>query len=148
MKTITATVHRNPRQVNTKYGERCVVEVEMPDDSIQTIWGPVDFDPILSLRMGRQVMLGQEKNGKLHVLENSSPVAVATKPVVKESKQMYQEKNITPAIASELLIKRYAQIMARCREEVIVQMGLTEEAMVQKYATSLFIQITRQLEQF
>ena len=154
MKLITGIVNSYGRNVTTKYGDRSVVDV-LINGQKEAVWGSSNCHDIVGRHPGERITLGQDSKGKLHIIEhagsnladptNSYPTAplpstpkVAIAPPTQPSKDM----------DINCLIERHASIMAKCVREIKGQLGDVSEETIQKYATSLYIQISRQLEAF
>lgn len=160
MQAITAYVKGSPRQVKTKYGDRSVLDVTLPTGEVTAVWGPANHQPITGRRNGERVLLGQETNGKLHILETASsglasPKEVTNQPLATQSVSTSVatavtpiKVNASPSDAIDTLISRYASIMNKCRFQIINQMNLENEEIIERYAVSLFIQTTKALADF
>ncbi|WLT40672.1 hypothetical protein NON20_26215 (plasmid) [Synechocystis sp. B12] len=60
MQLLTATVKSQPRTVTTKYGERSVMDVVLPNGEEQSIWGSCQFS---SHRQLSQWSIGGDRFG-------------------------------------------------------------------------------------
>lgn len=150
MQLLQAIVKGNPRQVNTRYGERTVMDCSTSDGQTVTVWGAASSMDILGRRAGERVTLGLDSKGKYHIVETLSSgldtpyqsysAPVATPTTAPKPSQPENELN--------RLIERHAVIMAKCVREIKGQLGDVSDDIIQKYATSLYIQISRQLEAF
>lgn len=54
----------------------------------------------------------------------------------------------SPAPAIDVMIRRHASILAKCRREVLAAMGNVGEEIVEKYAVTMFLAIQKQLAEF
>lgn len=83
MKLITATVTSQPRTVNTKFGQRAVMDCRIPDGQEVAIWRNAGDLEVLGRRPGERVTLSLDSKGKYSLVETASthladPYATAT----------------------------------------------------------------------
>jgi hypothetical protein len=104
MKLITATVKGQPREVNTKYGQRSVMDCLTPDGQEVAIWRNAGDREVLGRRNGERVTLGLDSKGKYSLVETASthlvdPYAPATATIDRPlPTATVPVKPITPAI--------------------------------------------------
>jgi hypothetical protein len=72
MKLIQATVKGQPREVNTKYGQRTVMDCLTPDGLEVTVWRNAGDREVLGRRNGERVTLGLDSKGKYSLVETAS----------------------------------------------------------------------------
>ena len=82
MKLLDARVNGMPRQVNTKYGEKCVLDVATSEGEY-TIWRPAGDSEVMGRRNGERVSIALDSKGKASLVEHCS-----TAPQQVESLQM------------------------------------------------------------
>jgi hypothetical protein len=69
--TVQAKVFGQARNVRTKYGERSVVDVTLPDGTTKAIWKGVDDQSIARLIDGERVTLTIDGKGNVQEIEGS-----------------------------------------------------------------------------
>ena len=69
MQLLTATLTSTPREVNTKYGVRTVVDLRFPDGSEDALWRPRGDRHLLSYRQGSEVQITRDHKGKLSLVD-------------------------------------------------------------------------------
>jgi hypothetical protein len=87
MKVLDARVNGMPRQVSTKYGEKCVLDVATSEGEY-TVWRPAGDAEVMGRRNGERVTITLDSKGKASLVEhasNSPAVGLATtQPVTKQ----------------------------------------------------------------
>lgn len=83
MKLIQATVTSQPREVNTKFGQRAVMDCRTPDGETVAVWRNAGDREVLGRRPGERVTLSIDSKGKYSLVETASthlvdPYAPAT----------------------------------------------------------------------
>jgi bifunctional DNA-binding transcriptional regulator/antitoxin component of YhaV-PrlF toxin-antitoxin module len=73
MKLLDARVNGNPRQVNTKHGERSVLDV-VTNEGEFTIWRPAGDREVLGRKNGERVKIAVDSKGKVSLVEHCSTV--------------------------------------------------------------------------
>jgi hypothetical protein len=91
MKLLTAHVNGNPRQVDTKWGEKAVIDVVTNEGEKITIWRPAGDMDVMGRANGERVSITIDSKGKASLVEHAS-----TKP------QAAQSSNATPAESRSL----------------------------------------------
>jgi hypothetical protein len=71
MKLLDARVNGNPRQVTTKYGEKCVLDVWTADGEF-TIWRPAGDSEVMGRMNGERVSIAIDSKGKASLVEHCS----------------------------------------------------------------------------
>ena len=82
MKLLDARVNGNPRQVNTKYGEKSVLDV-VTSEGEYTVWRPANDREVLGRRNGERVTISLDSKGKVSLVEHAS-----TQPQLAAAKEM------------------------------------------------------------
>ncbi len=86
MKLIEARVNGNPRQVNTKWGEKAVMDVVTADGQEIAIWRPAGDMEVMGRRNGERVSIALDSKGKASLVEHASNCPAvglaATQPAV------------------------------------------------------------------
>jgi len=147
MQLLPATVSKAPRQVKTKYGDRVVCDVVLPDGTETAIWGPVNYAPLEYLQQGDAVTVSKDSRGKVSVVENHlvNPGMVA--PTVPQQGQPVnqtqspQTGSMTPE--TKKAIAAYAEEMMAlysfCYGQANAKLPDAPDAAKQAAASSVFI---------
>jgi hypothetical protein len=78
MKLLDARVNGSPRQVNTKYGEKSVLDVSTHEGEF-TIWRPANDRDVMGRVNGERVKIAIDSKGKVSLVEHcSSAPQIAT----------------------------------------------------------------------
>jgi hypothetical protein len=141
MQVLTATVKTQPREVNTKFGQRSVMDVTLPNGQEQAIWGPANFAAIANCYQGQSVAIAVDSKGKYHIVEDSQPAAV---PAVTQT-QPAKPEGMTPeskkAIAA--YVEEMGSLYAFCYTTAAVKLAEAPNEAKQAMASSLFIAAQR-----
>jgi hypothetical protein len=92
MKLLEARVNGSPRQVNTKYGEKAVMDVVTADGNEIAIWRPAGDMEVMGRMNGERVSIAIDSKGKASLVEHAS-----TKP-----QQAQISSNVPPAESRSL----------------------------------------------
>ena len=139
MKLITAIVKGSPREVNTKFGRRSVMDVLTPSGETIPIWGPEGYQSVLNRCNGETVTISIDSKGKYHVIENSTEPAVTNstiKPAATEGMSPEQKT----AIAS--YVTEQARLFGFCLKQAQGIEGINPED-VRPAATTLYLQAVK-----
>jgi hypothetical protein len=149
MKLLEAHVNGNPRQVNTKYGEKAVMDVVTTDGQEIAIWRPAGDVEVMGRRNGERVSIALDSKGKASLVEHCS-----TKPQQAQIEQERQQA-ITSAVAqpnrsAEIAdyIQRLGKLYSHCLDTA-ARMPKTvelETPHIKDVATTLFIQAVRHFD--
>jgi hypothetical protein len=71
MKLLDARVNGMPRQVSTKYGEKCVLDVATSEGEF-TIWRSAGDSEVMGRRNGERVSIAIDSKGKASLVEHCS----------------------------------------------------------------------------
>ena len=129
------------RPMQTKYGERIVATVRLPDGEEHKIWGKPGYQPLEQIGRGDIIQVGVDSKGKVHLCETqatSNRIATYQTDHPKASPEMSKEKK--REIAAQ--IEQDAKIFAYCLQTAQAQCGelLKTEDSIRSVATTLFIQ--------
>jgi hypothetical protein len=155
MKLLDARVNGMPRQVNTKYGEKAVLDVATSEGHF-TIWRPAGDAEVMGRRNGERVTIALDSKGKASLVEhasNSPAVGLATvQPAVTRpfeaemqlKKQMGFQTAPEPSRSAEIAdyIGRLSKLYGHCLSAAANMPAAIElEApQVKDIATTLFLQ--------
>jgi hypothetical protein len=136
MQLLTATVKSPPRTVTTKYGERSVMDVTLPNGQEQAIWGPANFPAIANCRNGQSVAIALDSKGKYHVVEDK-PVKTAgteTEPV-----------GMTPELKKTIAqyVTEQRDLLAFCLDQAATIPQAQTDDCVQKLGVTLYLSAQR-----
>jgi hypothetical protein len=162
MKLLDARVNGMPRQVNTKYGEKAVLDVATSEGNF-TVWRPAGDMEVLGRRNGERVSITIDSKGKASLVEhagNSPAVGLAaTTAGVEQPSQLESEPvvgveptggNRPSARSLEIAdyIERLGKLYNHCLNTAAgmptsVELGAPQ---VKDVATTLFIQTVRHFD--
>lgn len=147
MKLLDARVNGMPRQVNTKYGEKSVLDVVTSEGHF-TIWRPVGDAEVMGRQNGERVTISLDSKGKASLVEHCSTVPQAA----AQAQQMGFSVQDTPAIpepnrSAEIAdyIQRLGKLYSHCLSTAASMPAAIElnTPQVKDIATTLFIQTTK-----
>jgi hypothetical protein len=154
MKLLDARVNGLPRQVNTKYGEKAVLEVATSEGNF-TVWRPAGDSEVMGRRNGERVSIAIDSKGKASLVEhagNSPAVGLAaTTAVVERASQLEGDAVDRPSARSLEIadyIERLGKLYNHCLNTAAgmptsVQLAAPQ---VKDVATTLFIQTVRHFD--
>lgn len=79
MKLLTATIVKEPRIVNTKFGPRAVADLTLSNGENATLWQP-ENSKIVNYGTGQKITVSIDSKGKLHFMEPDEETAIANNP--------------------------------------------------------------------
>jgi hypothetical protein len=82
MQLIQAKIIGQPRTVNTKHGERSVVDARAANGESLTIWRPANDPAVMRLANGERVQLAIGSKGKVSLVETAFDRAESQRPEV------------------------------------------------------------------
>ena len=119
MKLIDARVNGMPRQVNTKYGEKAVLDVATSEGNF-TVWRPAGDSEVMGRRNGERVSITLDAKGKASLVEhagNSPAVGLAATEGVDLADQLEGDPtNLPPSRSLEIAdyIERLGKLYNHC----------------------------------
>ena len=139
MKLLTATLVKNPRSVNTKFGPKIVADCKLENGEDITLWQPVNSQ-IINYSNGSKLTLTLDGKGKYHWIESENETAIAPKiePNQSQSKELsnQQKRDIAEYITQQ------TKLFSFCYAQTALVENLPNEDRRQ-VATTLFIQATK-----
>lgn len=150
MQLLAATVVKPPREVSTKFGQRRVCDVRLPDGTETAIWGPVDYAPLEYLERGQAVTVSRDSKGKVSIIENHLTHPEMKAPAVNShptptANHSPQTEGLTPdqkrAIAA--YIGEMGDLYRYCYETAGEKLATAPNEAKQAMASSLFIAAQR-----
>jgi hypothetical protein len=158
MKVLDARVNGMPRQVSTKYGEKCVLDVATSEGEY-TIWRPAGDAEVMGRRNGERVSIAIDSKGKASLVEHASnspavglattqpAVAVPFEAEMQLKKQMGFQAEPEPSRAAEIAdyIQRLGKLYSCCLNTAVsmptgIDLGAPQ---VKDVATTLFLQTVK-----
>jgi hypothetical protein len=150
MKLLDARVNGMPRQVNTKYGEKAVLDVATSEGNF-TVWRPAGDIEVLGRRNGERVSIAIDAKGKASLVEhagNSPAVGLAATTAGIEVEQLEgNPANLPPSRSAEIAdyIERLGKLYGHCLSTAAgmptnVELGAPQ---VKDVATTLFTRAAR-----
>jgi hypothetical protein len=82
MQLIQAKITGQPRVVQTKHGERSVVDARAANGESLTIWRPANDPAVMRLANGERVQLAIDSKGKVSLVETAFDRAEANRPEI------------------------------------------------------------------
>jgi hypothetical protein len=161
MKVLDARVNGMPRQVNTKYGEKAVLDVATSEGNF-TVWRPAGDSEVMGRRNGERVTIAIDSKGKASLVEhasNSPAVGLATtQPAVtlpfeaemKLKQQMGFQTEPQPSRSVEIAdyVNRLGKLYSHCMTTAAnMPTSIELEApQIKDVATTFFIQAVRHFD--
>ena len=87
MKLLQATLVKNPRSVNTKFGPKIVADCKLDNGEDVTLWQP-ENSQIINYGNGSKLTLTFDSKGKYHWLETENETVIA--PKIESNQTQYQ----------------------------------------------------------
>lgn len=146
MKLLEAHVNGNPRQVNTKYGEKAVMDVVTADGTEIAIWRPAGDMEVMGRANGERVSITIDSKGKASLVEHAS-----TKPQQAQQAQMgFNIPPEQPSRSAEIAdyIERLGKLYSHCLDAA-ARMPKTVDLnapQIKDVATTFFIQAVRHFD--
>jgi len=131
MQLITATVKSQPREVSTKFGQRSVMDVTLPNGQEQAIWGPANFAAIANCYQGQSVAIAVDSKGKYHIVEDKQPATQA-----QPAKPATMAPETKRAIAD--YVTEQAKLFGFCLSQASTIQGIQPED-IRPVATTLYL---------
>jgi hypothetical protein len=152
MKLLDARVNGMPRTVNTKYGEKSVLDVATSEGEF-TIWRNAGDREVLGRRNGERVTISLDSKGKASLVDEPvafAPTAPANIPFEAQTQQMGFAPVPAPSRSAEIVdyIQRLGKLYNACLDTAVgmpTQIEL-ESTAVKDIATTLFIQTVRHFD--
>ena len=141
MKLIDARVNGMPRQVNTKYGDKSVLDVATSEGNY-TIWRPAGDMEVMGRRNGERVSIALDSKGKASLVEHCS-----TAP--QQAQMGFTAPVETPETTRSAEIADYIQRLGKLYSHCLTTAANMPTAIeldapqVKDIATTLFIQTTK-----
>ena len=176
MKLITAKVTSQPRTVNTKHGERSVIDCVAQNGEALTIWRPAHDQQLMRLANGERVQIAIDSKGKVSLVETAFDRAEANRPEIspmvsgqtiparpmgfdvdvpfgaerKLRQQLAAAPKPTDSRSAEIAnyIDRLGKLYGHCYQAAVKQLDTTAMAIpeVKDVATTLFIQTCKHFQ--
>jgi hypothetical protein len=161
MKLIDARVNGMPRQVQTKYGEKAVLDVATSEGQF-TIWRNAGDREVMGRRNGERITITLDSKGKASLVDTASncPAVglVTTQPAVtlpfeaemKLKQQMGFTPEPQPSRSAEIAdyVQRLGKLYSHCLStaaDIPTSIEL-ESTAVKDIATTMFIQTVRHFD--
>lgn len=139
MKLLTATLVKNPRSVQTKFGPKIVADCRLDNGQDVTLWQP-ENSQIINYGNGSKLTLTLDSKGKYHWVETEKETAIATKVETKQS----QSNNLSNAQKRDIAeyITQQTNLFNFCYQQTKLIDNLPSEDRRQ-VATTLFLNATK-----
>ncbi len=147
MKLIAAKITGQPRNVNTKHGERSVIDARAANGENLTIWRPANDPEVMRLANGERVQLAIDSKGKVSLVETAFDRAkeATNQPMgfKVEPTEPLPENSRSAEIAE--YIGKLGKLYSHCYKTASQELDRTPLATpeVKDVATTLFIQTVR-----
>jgi hypothetical protein len=141
MQLLAATVSKAPRQVKTKYGDRLVCDVTLPDGTETAIWGPVNYAPLEYLEQGQAVTVSKDSKGKVHIIENHLTHPEMTAPAIDQGTKLAGQHGLTADQKREIAqyITQQRDLLAFCLDQAATIPQAQTDDSVQKLGVTLYL---------
>ncbi|MFM7438434.1 MAG: hypothetical protein ACKO2V_07485 [Snowella sp.] len=144
MKLLTATLVKNPRSVNTKFGPKIVADCKLDNGEDVTLWQP-ENSQIINYGNGSKLTLTVDSKGKYHWVETENETAITSKPESNQTEQIKTDYSLSKtdkqAIAS--YIQQQRDLLAFCWEQAKSIPGHESEDTTEKLAATLYLSAQR-----
>lgn len=143
MKLLDARVNGMPRQVSTKYGEKCVLDVATSEGEY-TIWRSAGDSEVMGRRNGERVSIALDSKGKASLVEHCS-----TAPQQGQAQMGFKAPLEIPETTRSAEIADYIQRLGKLYSHCVTTAASMptsielEASHVKDIATTLFIQATK-----
>ena len=139
MKLLTATLVKNPRSVNTKFGPKIVADCKLDNGEEVTLWQP-ENSQIINYGNGSKLTLTLDSKGKYHWVESENEVGITVIPTKTETNQT-QYQGMSPETKKQ--VASYITEMSNLFNFCLKQVDQTIETITpddrRAIATTLFI---------
>jgi hypothetical protein len=147
MQLIQAKITSQPRTVQTKHGERSVVDARAANGENLTIWRPANDPAVMRLANGERVQLAIDSKGKVSLVETAFDRAniQASQPMGFAVATTKQPVEVSRSIEIADYIERLGKLYSHCYQSAAKQLDSTQIANpeIKDVATTLFIQTVR-----
>lgn len=140
MKLLTATLIKNPRSVNTKYGQKIVADCKLDNGEDVTLWQP-ENSQIINYGNGSKISLTLDSKGKYHFVETENETAIAPKTEPNQTANYQLSKEQKQAIAS--YVSQQKDLLQFCWKEASMIDGPCTEESIEKLTMALYIQTVK-----
>jgi hypothetical protein len=150
MKLLDARVNGMPRQVNTKYGEKSVLDVATSEGDY-TIWRTAGDMEVMGRRNGERVSIEIDSKGKASLVEHASTKpqqAARTQQMGFTVDDAVETPQTTRSAEIADYIQRLGKLYTHClttAENIPTSLEL-ESTAVKDIATTMFIQTVRHFD--
>lgn len=140
MQLLTAEVTKSPRSVNTKYGDRVVIDAIANHKEI-TIWRRGSDQYALSLKVGQKISITEDSKGKYSLIEGIEPY-----PTENPTKPDNIGQNRSDEIKD--YISRLGKLYSYCYKTSANEMGgyFSETEDLRAIATTLFLATVKKFD--
>jgi hypothetical protein len=145
MQLLNAKVIGQPRTVNTKQGEKYVINCLCCNGESHTIWRPANDSQVMRLIDGERVQVGINSSGKVSLVETAYSRAEEQAQPRSMGFTVPTESKPSKRVEVDDYIDRLGNLYSRCYQAASSNLSDTplQPAEVKDVATTLFIQTTR-----
>jgi hypothetical protein len=136
MKLLTATLVKNPRSVNTKFGPKIVADCKLENGEDVTLWQP-ENSQIINYSNGSKLTLTLDSKGKYHFLENGNDDTIAANNVNHKTDSIELSNQQKRRIA-EFATQQF-KLFEFCLSQAKLIDGLSQEDL-RPTATTIYLQ--------
>lgn len=147
--TTQATVSGEVQVKTTNWGDKAVLDFTLPNGQKATVWDSLndeDHSILLDLAIGDAANLYQNDNGNWKLDKKSVAKKAVKRPLaIAPSQEGFVQDKTFNINNEDNPIRKQARLLRDCVDAVLIEfhgIALTDEV-IQKYATSLFISITK-----
>lgn len=133
MQLLTATLTKPARQVTTKYGDRTVADVRLPDGTETALWRPANDQTLANLHQGQAVTVAKDSKGKVNLIDSApTDSTVATIPIQTTGLDPDTKRAIADYVTEQ------AKLFGFCLSQASTIQGITQED-IRPVATTLYL---------
>jgi hypothetical protein len=153
MKLLEARVNGDPRRVNTKYGEKSVVDFSTAEGDF-TLWKQAGDPTVMSLHSGEIVAIVLDANGKPNLVDRTPPQTLSPtpQPAQRVSPPVPSSHSPTALHSRRVEIADYVQRCSRLYQHCLDTAANIpntldlEPPQVKDIATTLFLQAVKHFD--
>lgn len=145
MQLLTATLAENPKEITTKYGEKCVADVITETGETVAVWRPANDSILMALRQGDRLTIARDSRGKISLIDNAAAV-VGTQPTQPATQtQPAKPEGMTPETKKAIAayVEEMGSLYSFCYTTAAAKLVEAPNEAKQAMASSLFIAAQR-----
>lgn len=145
MQLLPATVKNSAKVVQTKFGQRVVVDVVLGDGTETAVWGPPSYSPLADLQQGDQITCSRDSKNKVHIIENHLVSPTMTAPTLSTQSKPTTAHSLDSDTKKEIAayITQQRDLLAFCLDQAATIPQAQTDDSVQKLGVTLYLAAQR-----